>query len=84
MAGGTKGLSNVMPWLSGAMAVAGQVREFLDCDLVRHLERKLKILRNLRRQIGEIFFVGKFVVSRIHTNRLEGLGIFCEAVFLKP
>ena len=69
---------------AGRMTEPGQVGKFLDGDFIRDLEAELKIRRHLRGQPFQIFVRWKRVVCRVHADRLEHLGIFAQAVPLKP
>src|ERR1017187_4869865 len=69
--------------LAGAGAVSRMLWEFLNGDFIRHLETKLKILRHLGNHSLKIFFIREAVIRAVHTDGLEHLGVFGQAVFLK-
>ena len=71
-------------WLSSPNAEAGQIGEPFQRDIVGHFEGEQEVARNLLDQSAQILGGGKLVVSSIHADRLERLGILVEAVPFEP
>src|SRR5664279_3727639 len=66
------------------MTEPGQIREFLYRDFIGDFETKLKIRRHLGSQSFEIFLRWERVIRCVNADRLEHLGIFFQAITLKP
>lgn len=76
-------VQEVLVRFAGAQPEPREIRELLDRDLVRHLEREEEILRHLRDQAVEIAMIGKLVVSGINADGFEDFRIFAQAVPLE-
>ena len=77
-------VQEILVWLSGPLAKTRQVREFLDRDFIGDFEREQEIRRHLRHHFFDVAMVREPVIPGVNANRLERLGVFGQAIALKP
>ena len=77
------GIQEILIVRAGAQAEPRQVGKAFDGDAVGHLQGELEVRWHLGDKLVQKAAVGEFVVSRIHTDRLEHLRVFAQTEALE-
>lgn len=70
--------------LAGAGTVTRQVGKLLDRDFINYPKGELEIRRHLGNEAAQVFLIGELLKRGVHAHRFEHLGVFTQAIPLKP